>query len=50
MHSIFLENFTPVEINFLESIRHMHSVDCVYENFKYESDLNSFIAGLKEEL
>ena len=31
-------------------MRKSPEIDCIYENFKYESDLATFLSSLKEEL
>lgn len=34
----------------LATVRDSPEIDCIYQNFKYESDLNKFLAALHTEL
>ena len=44
------ENFNERELELIKNLRSSPQIDCIYENFKYESDLNTFLAGLKDEI
>lgn len=45
-----MENFTPAQIAEILRLKDQHSFNCIFENFKYESDLNTFVSSLKHEL
>lgn len=47
MNDIFLENFTSSQIASIPTLKNSHPIDCIFENFKYESDLATFISSLK---
>ena len=47
---ILSENFTEGELTYLDSIRNNSSTSYIFENFKYECDIHSFLSSLREEI
>ena len=50
MADIMRQNFTPYELDLIEEFKDAPSFECIYHNFKFESDLNKFLAALKSEI
>lgn len=46
IHNIYLENFTTTQIANIPLLKHNHPIDYIFENFKYEADLSTFISSL----
>lgn len=50
MIEIMQQNFTMRELDLIAEMRGSPAFECVYQNFKFESNLNNFLESLKSEI